>query len=390
MSPLSNAFLRKDQLHNVEPFYPLHAYVCEKCFLVQLPEHESPENIFSDYVYFSSYSDSWLRHAQDYVNMAVGRFSLADNNLVIELASNDGYLLQYFQQRGIPVLGIEPAANVARVAQEKGIPTRADFFCSNLAKALIEEGKLADLIVANNVLAHVPDLNDFIAGLKRLLNGHGTITIEVPHLLSLMQDNQFDTIYHEHYSYFSLLSLEAAFSRHDLSIFDVDELDTHGGSLRLYICHKAESDRPVTASLEALRDKEIVARMNTLDAYTEFSEKVNESKRAILQFLIEVKRQGQAVAAYGAPAKGNTLLNYCGIRQDFIDYAVDLNPGKQGRFLPGTHIPVFAPDKIRQTKPDYLFILPWNIRDEVMEQTEYIREWNGKHVIPIPMLEIVS
>ena len=389
MSPLSNAYRQPDQLRNMEPFYPLHAYVCEQCLLVQLEEFESPEHIFGDYAYFSSYSDTWLTHVSNYADQMVARFDIDHASQVVEIASNDGYLLQYFQSKGVPVLGIEPAANVAEVAKAKGIDTHVAFFGIETAKRLAADGKQADLLLGNNVLAHVPNLNDFVAGMKMLLKPTGVITMEFPHLLRLMQQNQFDTIYHEHFSYFSFLTVEQVFARHGLVLFDVEQLSTHGGSLRIYARHVEDASRPVVESVDHLRAEEAKAGLRTLAAYENFAEQVRETKRALLEFLIEAKRDGKSVVAYGAPAKGNTLLNYCGVRTDFIEYTVDRSPHKQGRFLPGTHIPIFAPDKIASTKPDYVLILPWNLRDEIMSQMTLIRAWGGKFVVPIPDVRVL-
>ncbi len=388
MAPLSNAFLEAAQLDRMERFYPLHAYVCAECFLVQLQEFESPERIFSDYAYFSSYSDSWLDHARRYAEAAAGRFGLDAASRVVEIASNDGYLLQYFQARGIPVLGIEPAQNVAEAAREKGIPTLARFFGSRLAEELAAEGGQADLLIGNNVLAHVPALNDFVAGMKLLLKPGGAITMEFPHLLRLMRENQFDTIYHEHFSYFSLLTVERVFAAHGLGLFDVDELPTHGGSLRIYAGHTGA--RPASHQVAALRARELAAGLDGLDAYAAFAEQARETKRALLEFLIAARRQGKTIVGYGAPAKGNTLLNYCGIRGDFLDYVVDRSPHKQGKWLPGTHIPVLHPDRIRETRPDYVLILPWNLKDEVMDQMGHVRAWGGRFVVPIPAVEVIG
>ncbi len=389
MSPLSNAYLTCQQLERMEPFYPLHVRICEGCFLVQLAEFESPERIFSDYAYFSSCSESWVQHARSYVEQMQDRLSLTRESLVVELASNDGYLLQFFQAMQIPVLGVEPAANVARVAREKGIPTIAQFFSSETAGRLAAEGKRADLIVANNVLAHVPDLNDFVAGMTTLLKPEGVITLEFPHLMRLIEGNQFDTIYHEHFSYFSLFSAEQVLRSHNLAVIDVEELSTHGGSLRLYVCHAANS-QPVNPRVEAMRKWEESRRVRDPDAYASFASKVEEIKRNLIGFLIDAKRQGKRVAGYGAPAKANTLLNYCGIRTDFLDYTVDVSPHKQGHYLPGTHIPIYHPDKLRETRPDYVLILPWNIREEILTQMAGVRDWGGRFVIPIPRLEIIE
>ncbi|WP_449245245.1 methyltransferase domain-containing protein [Desulfobacca acetoxidans] len=388
LSPLANAFVHEEQLHGMEPFYALHCYVCPSCFLVQLPELASSEAIFSDYAYFSSYSETWLEHAREYTAAITHRLQLGPQSSVIEIASNDGYLLQYFVERGIPVLGIEPAANVARVAQGKGIPTLVDFFSSKLGRALADQGKQGDLIIGNNVLAHVPDLNDFVAGLKIMLKPDGVITLEFPHLLRLMAENQFDTIYHEHFSYFSFTTAEKVFAAHGLKLFDVQELPTHGGSLRVYACHAGHPAKAEGERVNDLRHKEKAFGITELTTYRTFAENVKQTKRQILNFLIQAKEEGKQIAGYGAPAKGNTLLNYCGIRTDFLDYTVDLSPHKQGLFLPGTHIPIAAPDLIRATKPDYLFILPWNLKEEIMAQMAYIREWGGKFVTPIPEIRV--
>jgi SAM-dependent methyltransferase len=389
-SPLSNAFLEAPQLARMEPFYPLHAYVCAQCFLVQLPAGESPERLFGDYAYFSSYSDSWLAHAERYADLVVKRFGFGAQSQVVEIASNDGYLLQYFRAHGIPVLGIEPAANVAGVAREKGIPTRVSFFGAALARELVQEGLAADLLLGNNVLAHVPDLKDFVAGLKIALKPRGVITMEFPHLLQLMQHNQFDTIYHEHFSYFSLATAEAIFASQGLTLFDVEELPTHGGSLRIYARHAGDDSRAVGPAVAELKAREAAAGLGSLAPYAAFAEQVRETKRALLDFLIAAKREGKSVAGYGAPAKGNTLLNYCGIREDFIDYTVDRSPHKQGRYLPGTRIPIHAPEKLRETRPDYVLILPWNLKDEIVAQMAHIREWGGRFVVPIPRVEVLE
>lgn len=391
MSPISNDNLRADQLMQMEPFYPLHAFVCDRCWLVQLPEVKRREEIFtSDYAYFASFSDSWLEHCRRYVEAVVPRFGLGAKSHVTEIASNDGYLLQYFVAKKIPVLGIEPSANVAEAAVKKGIPTRVEFFGTAYAKKLAAEGIRSDLVIGNNVLAHVPGLNDFVGGLKVLLKPDGVVTMEFPHLMRLVEGNQFDTIYHEHFSYFSLIAVQAVFARHGLAVFDVDELPTHGGSLRLYARHEGDASKPVTAKVRDLLARERAGGMDGLGYYRSFGEKVRETKRRLLDFLLAAKRQGKQVVGYGAPAKGNTLLNYCGIRADFLDYTVDRSPQKQGRFLPGTHIPIFAPDKFRETRPDYVLILPWNIRDEIVEQMKHIREWGGKFVVPIPEVKVLG
>jgi 2-polyprenyl-3-methyl-5-hydroxy-6-metoxy-1,4-benzoquinol methylase len=391
MSPIANDYLSQIQLDRAEKFYPLHTYVCEKCLLVQLEEFESPHHIFGDgdYAYFSSYSESWLRHAKDYTDLMVQKFGFNSSTQVIEIASNDGYLLQYFCEKGIPVLGIEPAANTAKVAIEKGIPSISKFFGVQTAKELVAEGKKADLLLGNNVLAHVPDVNDFVAGMKIILKPDGIFTMEFPHLLQLMQQNQFDTIYHEHFSYFSFLTVEKIFAAHDLTLFDVEELPTHGGSLRIYGKHSNAEVPSICERVTQLRAKEITAGLDRLEIYITFGEKVKETKRKLLSFLLTAaKAEGKSIAGYGAPAKGNTLLNYCGINTDFIEYTVDLNPHKQGLFLPGTHIPIFHPDKIRVTKPDYVLILPWNLKEEIMEQIAFIGEWGGQFILPIPTIQI--
>jgi SAM-dependent methyltransferase len=384
MSPLCESYVSADKLNQMEPFYPLHVYVCEKCFLVQLEEYVSPNEIFTDYAYFSSYADSWVQHAYEYTQMIIDRFNINVDSLVIELASNDGYLLQHFVKNNIPVLGVEPAANVAKVAIEKKIPTIIDFFGVKLAKKMSKENKQADLIIGNNVLAQVPDLNDFVEGMKILLKSGGVINMEFPHLMRLIDENQFDTIYHEHFSYFSFITVHNIFAYHGLRLFDVEEIPTHGGSLRIYACHQDDQSKTTTDRVRELLDKENAVGLTDLDYYRAFSEKVKETKRKLLEFLITKKRLRNSIVGYGAPGKGNTLLNYCGIRTDFIDYTVDRNIYKQGKFLPGTHIPIYYPDKIRETKPDYVFILPWNFKDEIMKQLSFIREWGGKFVVPIP------
>ena len=390
MSPPSNAYLEPAQLQQMEKFYPLHAYVCTNCFLVQLQEFESPEQIFSDYAYFSSYSQTWLQHAKAYTGHMIERFGFGKSSQVVEIASNDGYLLQYFLQKGIPVLGVEPAANVAAVAQKAGIPTLTKFFGTKTAAELKADGKQADLLLGNNVLAHVPDLNDFVRGLKIALKPEGVITMEFPHLLRLMRENQFDTIYHEHFSYFSFLTVERVFAHHGLRLFDVEQIPTHGGSLRIFGAHAGYDGHPVDDRVAQLKREETAAGLTDIRAYRDFSEQVKRTKRLLLEFLIDARQAGKTIAGYGAPAKGNTLLNYCGIRGDFLDYTVDLSPHKQGRFLPGTHIPVFHPDKVRETRPDYLLVLPWNLRDEIISQMAHIREWGGKFVVPIPEVRVVQ
>lgn len=390
MSPLANSYLKPEELHQAEAFYPMHVYVCETCYLVQLPEFESPEHIFGDYAYFSSYSETWLKHAETYVEQMIERFGFDSGSQIVEIASNDGYLLQYFKEKGVPILGVEPAKNVAKIAQEAGIPTVVKFFGVQTAKALAAEGKHADLLVGNNVLAHVPDLNDFVRGMKILLKPQGLITMEFHYLRQLLTKNQFDTIYHEHFSYFSCIAVEKVFADHGLTIFDVEELPTHGGSLRIYARHTEDETKPITSRVKELRDRELQEGFNKLETYTSFAQRVQETKRTLLEFLIQAKREGKSIVGYGAPAKGNTLLNYCGIRSDFMDYTVDRSPHKQGHFLPGTHIPIYHPDKIKETKPDYVVILPWNLKDEIMEQMKHIREWSGQFVVLIPEVEVYS
>ena len=390
LSPLSNTYLSKEQLRRKEPVFPLDAYVCQKCFLVQLPEVESPKNIFGDdYAYFSSYSETWLKHTKEYTDKMVKLLGLNKKSYVVEVASNDGYLLQNFIPMGIPVLGIEPARNVAEVARKKGVPTETVFFGVETAKRLSFGGRLPDLLLGNNVLAHVPDLNDFIQGLKILLKPGGIITIEFPHLMKLIEDMLFDTIYHEHFSYFSFLTVEKVFAFHGLAIFDVERISTHGGSLRIYAKRIGDASKQISNNVLELCAEEKAGGYNTLRPYLNFSVRVVEKKMEILEFLINAKKNKHTVVGYGAPAKGNTLLNYCGIKSDFISYTVDRNPYKQGKYLPGSHIPIEAPEKIRITKPDFVFVLPWNIKDEVMEQMSFIREWGGKFVIPIPKFEVV-
>jgi len=390
MSPLSNAILRPEQLNSMEPYYPLHARVCERCFLVQLEQYERPEKIFENYSFFSSFSETWLRHSQEYAEGAIDRFHLNAKSLVVEVASNDGHLLQYFQQRGIPVLGVEPAQNVAKAAEEKGVPTLAKFFGVQTAGELDAARQQADLLVANNVLAHVPDLRDFVAGLKRALKPCGIITLEFPHLLRLIQGNQFDTIYHEHFSYFSFLTAEDILARQGLTVFDVEEIPTHGGSLRVYARHVEDDSQMSHARVSELRKLEIATGIRQLDTYAVFGPKVRETKRSLLKFLVEAKNAAKSVVGYGAPAKGNTLLNYCGVGRDFLDYTVDWSPHKQGHFLPGTHIPIYHPDVIRKTRPDYVLILPWNLRAEILEQLKDLRQWGCRFVIPIPTIEVLE
>jgi len=389
MSPLSNSYLTSEQVNRKETFYPLHGRVCERCFLVQVEEFESPEEIFSEYAYFSSFSESWLQHAREYTEQMTGRFGLSTKSTVVEIASNDGYLLQYFAAKNIPVLGVEPAANVARAAEEKGVPTITKFFGTETARELAAEGKHADLLLGNNVLAHVPTLNDFVEGLKILLKPQGVVTMEFPHLMRLIEGIEFDTIYHEHFSYFSFLTVEEVFAAHRLTLFDVEELPTHGGSLRIYARHEEDETRAVSRRVEELKERELSFGFRRIDMYLSFMDKVSETKRRLLSFLIDAKQAGKSIVGYGAPAKGNTLLNYCGVRTDFLDYTVDANPHKQNHYLPGTHIPIYHPEKIKETRPDYVLILPWNLREEITTQLSYIREWEGQFVVPIPRLEVI-
>ncbi len=390
MSPLCESYLSAAQLNQGEVFYPLHVWVCERCFLVQLEAYVSPEHIFTEYAYFSSYADTWLEHARRYTEQVTARLGLSKRSQVVEVASNDGYLLQYFVERGIPALGIEPAANVARVAEGKGVPTRVEFFGQASARQLAAEGLQADLLIGNNVLAQVPDLNDFVAGMKLALKPQGTITLEFPHLLELMRHNQFDTIYHEHFSYFSGLAVDRILGPHGLTFFDVDILPTHGGSLRVYARHTADGARPVSTRVTELLAQERAAGLDRVEAYKQFGQQVITTKHRLLTRLIEVKQAGKRIVGYGAPGKGNTLLNYCGIRTDFLDFTVDRNPYKQGKYLPGTHIPIHHPDAIRAARPDYVLILPWNFKEEIISQMAYIGEWGGRFIIPIPDVQVLT
>lgn len=388
MSPLCEDFVKPGKLNEMERFYPLHVYVCPECFLVQLEEFVSPEEIYRDYSYFSSYSDSWLDHSRRYTEHIIGRLDLNKGSLVAELASNDGYLLQFFRQKQIPVLGIEPAHTVAAAAREKGITTESKFFGNSVVTDLIERYGRPDLLIGNNVLAHVPDINDFVSAMKKFLKEDGVITMEFPHLLKLIEGNQFDTIYHEHFSYLSFTTVNRIFAHHDLILFDVEELPTHGGSLRIYAKHREDATKRISSSVAALLASEYEAGMNDLEFYADFTEKVMNTKWNILEFLITARRKGKTVVGYGAPGKAATLLNYCGIREDYIDYTVDRNPRKHGCYMAGVHIPIYATDKIRETKPDYVFIMPWNLRIEIMESLSYIREWGGQFVVPIPEVKI--
>jgi 2-polyprenyl-3-methyl-5-hydroxy-6-metoxy-1,4-benzoquinol methylase len=389
MSPLANSYVPPEQLNAMEPFYPLRTLVCERCFLVQLEEFVAPDGIFSDYLYFSSFSTSWLDHARRYVEMAIDRFELDGSSKVVEIASNDGYLLQYFVEHGIPSLGVEPAANVAEVAVEKGIPTTVQFFGVETARELARDGQ-ADLLLGNNVLAHVPDLNDFVAGMKLMLKPGGVLTMEFPHLMRLMEELQYDTIYHEHFSYFSFSTVSQVFAAHGMTLFDVEELTTHGGSLRIFGRHAEDASKPVTERAQELLEREEAAGYRSLDLYLQFDERVRSCKRDFLEFLIGLKREGRTIAGFGAPAKGNTMLNYCGIGRDFLDFTVEDSPYKQGLYLPGTHIPILGPEAIAEAKPDVVLILPWNIKRDIMQKLSYIAEWGGQFATPEPGVALAA
>jgi len=388
MSPLCESYVTAEQLNHVEPYYPLHVYVCHACFLVQVEEYVSPEAIFREYAYFSSFSDSWLAHVRGYVNMITERLALTPASRVVELGSNDGYLLQYFVAKGIPVLGVEPARNVAAAAMARGVRTVTEMFGRQTAAGLVASGHQADLLCGANVLAQVSDLNDFVGGMRLLLKPGGVATVEFPHLMRLIEENQFDTIYHEHFSYFSLIAAERVFAAHGLTLFDVEELPTHGGSLRIYARHVEDASKPVGFRVRDLRAREEASGFERLDRFASFTEQVHETKRRLLEFLIAAKRRGKRIAGYGAPGKGNTLLNYCGIGRDFLDYTVDRNPYKQGKFLPGTHVPIYPPAALWDTRPDYVLILPWNLKDEIMEQVADIRSWGGQFLVPIPDVKV--
>ena len=388
-TPLANSFLDESELKKDELIIPLIAYVCEKCFLVQLKESSSPNEIFSNYAYFSSYSTTWLKHAESYVEMMLENYQFTKDSLVIELASNDGYLLQYFKEKKIPVLGIEPAENVAKSAIKKGIDTRIDFFTKELALNLKNNQKQADLIIANNVLAHVPELNDFVHGIKILLKDDGLATLEFPHLLNLIEKNQFDTIYHEHFSYFSFLTVIDIFKHHELEIFHVQELSTHGGSLRLFVKHKSNDNFSITPEIKNILDKESKAGLDKIGTYTNFTISAEKIKEDLLNFLHDCKKNNKQVIGYGAPAKGNTLLNFCNIDKTLISYTVDKNIHKQGKYLPGTQIPIKSLEEIKKTKPDFILILPWNLQNEIINEINYIQDWGGKFVIPIPEVKIL-
>lgn len=390
MSPLCQTHIEPHQLNHMEPFYPLHVWVCHECFLVQLEQYVAPAGIFNEaYGYFSSYSDSWVEHARRYTDLMIRRFGLNSRSCVMEIASNDGYLLQHFRAAGVPCLGIEPAANVAAAARAKGIPTLEVFFGEKTASAIAAEHGSPDLLLGNNVLAHVPDINDFVKGMKRLLNPTGVITMEFPHLLQLIEQNQFDTIYHEHFSYLSFATVERIFRHHGLVIFDVEELPTHGGSLRIYARHLEDRTKPASDAVRRLREYEASEGLERLETYAAFDERVKETKRRLLEFLIGAKRDGKKIVGYGAPGKGNTLLNYCGIRRDFLDFTVDRSPHKQGRYTPGTHIPILSPEEIARARPDYVLILPWNLKEEIMLQMAHIRQWGGRFVVPIPTTAVL-
>ena len=386
-APLSNSYLKKNMIKN-EKKNPLHVLICTKCLLVQLEEFESPKKIFSEYAYFSSYSKTWLNHAEKYAKKMKKRLNLDSNNLVMEIASNDGYLLQYFKKYKIPVLGIEPAKNIAKIAKKKEIPTITKFFSTKLAKELKKSEKQPDLLLGNNVLAHVPKLNDFVEGLKILLKPQGVITLEVPHILKLIEKNQFDTIYHEHFSYFSLITLKKLFSMHKLVIFDIEELKTHGGSLRIFVKHKEDISHKEKRSVKKIIEKEKKFGLTKISTYTNFYINVNRSKEELMQFLHKAKKDNKTVIGYGAPDKGNTLLNFCKINSELIKYTVDMNPHKQGMFLPGSHILIKKPNEIFKSKPDYVLILPWNLKKEIITQMKDIRKWGGKFVIPVPKVRI--
>lgn len=388
--PPSNSFLAGEELNEPEVYYPLKIYVCPDCFLVQVEEYKKSQDIFSDeYVYFSSYSTSWVAHAKKYVEMAIERFGLTTDSLVVEIASNDGYLLQHCVEKGIPCLGIEPTGGTADAAKKKGVPTIREFFGEDFARKMVSDGKQADVLLGNNVLAHVPDINGFVKGLKVALKQSGTITMEFPHLVNLIEKHQFDTVYHEHYSYLSLTAVNTVFASHGLTLFDVEQLPTHGGSLRIFARHEEDGGRPVSQAVINLLAEEEAKGLKRLEYYEGFQDKADGVKADLLSFLIEQKRSGKTVAAYGAAAKGNTLLNYCGIKKDLISFCVDASPHKQGLFMPGSHIPVMAPEAMKEHTPDFILILPWNIKDEIMKQHSYVSEWGGSFVTAIPELTII-
>jgi len=390
MSPLCQTHITPEQLNAMEPFFPLRAYVCSECLLVQLEEFVAPADIFSEYAYFSSFSDSWVEHARRYAEAMRERFRLGAGSKVMEIASNDGYLLQHFVAKGVPVLGIEPAQNIAEVARGKGVPTVSRFFGRETARAIRQEHGSPDLLLGNNVLAHVPDINDFVGGMQLLLKPDGVITMEFPHLMQLMELNQFDTIYHEHFSYLSFTTVVKIFAHHGLTMFDVEQIPTHGGSLRIYARQASDASKPVGQRVHELLKLEADKGYDRLDRYTSFEEQVRRTKRTLLEFLVDAKKRGKKIVGYGAPGKGNTLLNYCGIRTDFLDFTVDRNPYKQSKYTPGTHIPILAPERLMEAKPDYVLILPWNLKDEITQQLAGIRAWGGKFVVPIPTVQILD
>jgi SAM-dependent methyltransferase len=389
-SPLCQSQIAPEQLDQMEPFYPLKALVCENCWLVQLDEFVSPDEIFGEYAYFSSFSDSWVAHAKRYSDKMSAMLELGQSSLVYEIASNDGYLLQHFVAQGVPVVGIEPAANVAQAAIEKGVRSEIEFLGIDTATRLVKKYGKADLVLGNNVLAHVPRLNDFVGGIRILLADDGILTMEFPHLQNLIEQNQFDTIYHEHFSYFSFVAAERVFAHHGIRLFDVEEVPTHGGSLRIFGCHDQNTDRATSERVAELRARELKLGYETTEIYSDFQSDVQRTKRNLLTFLIDAKNSGKTVVGYGAPGKGNTLLNYCGIRTDFLDYTVDRNPYKQGAYTPGSRIPIMAPEEIKKTRPDYILILPWNLAREIADQNKYVDLWGGKFVVPIPTLTILD
>ena len=389
VQPPCEGYVPAEHFNEPEAFYPLHAMICKECLLVQLETDVSPESIYTEYAYFSSFSDSWLEHCRQFTDRITSQLALRADSQVVELASNDGYLLKNFVAKGIPAYGVEPAANIAKVAEERGIPTVVAFFGETTARSLVDQGRQADLIIANNVFGHIPDINDFVLGIQLLLKVGGTVSIEIPHFMRLMENNQFDTIYHEHYCYHTLLADTKIFKSFGLRLFDVEELSTHGGSIRMYLCHEKDP-RMNSLAVASLIELERSRGLDRVETYAAFGEKVRETKRIFLTFLIEAVRSGKTIAGYGAPGKGNTLLNYCGIRTDFIDFVVDRNPYKHGKFLPGSRIPIFSPDKIDEMKPDYLIILPWNIKEEIMNQMAHIREWGGRFVVPIPEVRVID
>jgi SAM-dependent methyltransferase len=389
-SPLCQTFLTSAQLDEVEPFYPLLVYVCDNCWLVQVDEYVSPGQLFANYEYYSSYSTSWLEHARKYVDMAIDRFDLTQDSRIMEIASNDGYLLQYFVQRGIPVLGIDPSSKIASVAEGRGVTTRLEFFDGALADKLVAEGYRSDLIIGNNVLVKIPELNDFVEGVAQVLANDGVATFEVQHLVSVLEHNAFDTIYHEHFNYFSFTAAKRIFAAAGLIIYAVEKLKSHGGSLRLFVRHEHDGSKPVQPSVESLLEEERSFGITDVATYAAFGENVEATKRELLSLLIGAKNDGKRIAIYGASGKGNTLLNYCGIGTDFVDYVVDRNPHRHGRYTPGTHIPIHTPERIAETKPDFVLITPWNLKDEIMGQLDYIRDWDGQFIVPIPKATVVS